>query len=295
MPQYKFVLSCYAGDYPSHYSITQHNNEALFSIIDEDPEIHGLDEVIKFYQRENNDFLRLSLLYFNCVKGDFPPLEYCRTKTFEKSAVSFKTKRPHVTFPGLDDRASLLVEADEQIPTTPMAEPLFLDENLLRISEEKLGYGQFGAVYKGYLILDGKSNEVAVKTLSTSENDTLFCAFLREAGTLMKLDNPYIVKMIGIVKGPPMRIVQEVKPLGSLSTYLKQHGDEITVDNIKLWATQIANGMEYLEAKRFIHRDLAARNILLATKYHACISDFGLSQTVTNKTKNFSPLENERV
>lgn len=38
--------------------------------------------------------------------------------------------------------------------------------------------------------------------------------------------------------------------------------------------------MDYLQSKRFVHRDLAARNILVMSRQHVKISDFGLSRAL---------------
>ncbi|CAL8276533.1 unnamed protein product [Merluccius merluccius] len=99
---------------------------------------------------------------------------------------------------------------------------------------------------------------------------------LREANLMQQLDNPYIVRMIGICEVENLMLVMELADLGPLNKYL-------SVKNITELVHQVSMGMKYLEGNNFVHRDLAARNVLLVTQHYAKISDFGLSKALTEE------------
>lgn len=165
------------------------------------------------------------------------------------------------------------------------------------ITHKVLGRGEFGYVYQGSLIpcqLDSGTDllvpttdnpseykPIAVKQLVENQNKRNRADFLREASVMIRLNHHCIVNLIGICKGPPLMMVEELVPLGSMLDYIIAHKTTINAKHeLIIWAAQIACGMQYLEQQHFVHRDLAARNILLAHRYQAKISDFGLSRAI---------------
>ncbi|GFP94856.1 probable serine/threonine-protein kinase rlckvii [Phtheirospermum japonicum] len=149
-------------------------------------------------------------------------------------------------------------------------------------SENFLGAGGFGEVYKGRLPDTGEI--VAVKQLDRSGCQGIR-EFMVEVLTLSMAKHSNLVKLIGYcAEGDQRLLVYEYMPLGSLEEHL--HGPR---PNRKIldWNTRMkiaagaAQGLEYLHDKMnkpIIYRDLKCSNILLGEGYHPKLSDFGLAK-----------------
>ncbi|KAJ8375884.1 hypothetical protein SKAU_G00064640 [Synaphobranchus kaupii] len=187
-------------------------------------------------------------------------------------------------------------------PTPPPAEDqqaltcLISDRDLTLL--EKLGDGSFGVVKRGeWAAPAGNVLNVAVKCLKSdvlSQPDALD-DFIREVNAMHSLDHQNLIRLYGVVLTPPMKMVTELAPLGSLLDRLRKHQGHLLISTLCHYAIQIANGMAYLESKRFIHRDLAARNILLASKEQVKIGDFGLMRALPKNDDHYVMQEHRKV
>lgn len=90
-------------------------------------------------------------------------------------------------------------------------------------------------------------------------------------------------------QGTPVLVCMELMEKGDLKNYLRNCRDPAksraefpapTEDQMRLMSCQIADGMAYLAAKKFVHRDLAARNCMVSHDRTVKIGDFGMTRDI---------------
>ncbi|XP_013775128.2 insulin receptor-like [Limulus polyphemus] len=157
----------------------------------------------------------------------------------------------------------------------------------------ELGQGSFGMVWEGEAkdLVEGKPIvKCAVKTVNESASLRERIEFLQEASVMKSFNCHHVVKLLGVVsKGHPTLVIMELMTNGDLKSYLRAHRPDNEENPGKqpptlrqfLWmAVEIADGMAYLSAKKFVHRDLAARNCMVGEDMTVKIGDFGMTRDI---------------
>ncbi|XP_075496772.1 putative serine/threonine-protein kinase-like protein CCR3 [Primulina tabacum] len=170
-------------------------------------------------------------------------------------------------------------------------------------SENKIGEGSFGVVYRGKLH-DG--HEVAVKRSETGPKTKKFqekeSAFESEIAFLSRLHHKHLVRLVGYCDEWDERLlVYEFMKNGALHYHL--HGKnniEKSSSIVNSWKMRIkialdaSRGIEYLHnyaVPPIIHRDIKSSNILLDSNWTARVSDFGLSLMGPENDRDFKPIK----
>ncbi|XP_034540942.1 insulin-like growth factor 1a receptor [Notolabrus celidotus] len=156
---------------------------------------------------------------------------------------------------------------------------------------KELGQGSFGMVYEGIakgVVKDEPDTRVAIKTVNESASMRERIEFLNEASVMKEFNCHHVVRLLGVVsQGQPTLVIMELMTRGDLKSYLRSLRKENSTSQVlpplkKMiqMAGEIADGMSYLNANKFVHRDLAARNCMVAEDFTVKIGDFGMTRDI---------------
>ncbi|XP_061879056.1 insulin-like growth factor 1 receptor isoform X2 [Entelurus aequoreus] len=161
------------------------------------------------------------------------------------------------------------------------------------VLNRELGQGSFGMVYEGLakgVVKDEPETRVAIKTVNESASMRERIEFLNEASVMKEFNCHHVVRLLGVVsQGQPTLVIMELMTRGDLKSYLRslrpkeQQWTSLSLPPLKKMlqmAGQIADGMAYLNANKFVHRDLAARNCMVAEDFTVKIGDFGMTRDI---------------
>ncbi|KAL4612643.1 hypothetical protein ACB092_08G215500 [Castanea dentata] len=145
-----------------------------------------------------------------------------------------------------------------------------------------IGTGAFGKVRIATNIQT--TCEVAVKILvrETMKKKKMEERVDREIKILKLLSHPHIITLYEVIEAPKeIYLVMEYAKNGDLLKYISEMG-KLQEEEARKIFQQIISGVEYCHEKYVVHRDLKPDNLLLDSERNVKITDFGLSNIMTD-------------
>ena len=169
-----------------------------------------------------------------------------------------------------------------------------INERLTIFTDDKIGLGAFGVVFKGSYefrpcavkVLHAVAMQIQTDLPAGQENETANTAFERECEFLKSFQHPNVVQHLSTDKHPKSGGTVLVTELMNcnLKSYLSSLGEKSLTSHCQVMLSKdIASGLTYIHSRQIIHRDLCGDNILLTLHQPvplAKISDFGMSRLI---------------
>jgi len=146
---------------------------------------------------------------------------------------------------------------------------------------KKLGAGGMGEVY---LALDTKlDRKVAIKVLQPDSlaDENLKKRLLREAQAVAKLDHPNICAVYDVNEADSFTFIV-MQYIEGETLAEKMERQPLEVSTALAIAEQAAEGLAEAHTHGIVHRDLKPQNMMITTRGHLKILDFGLAKQITS-------------
>ncbi|CAN0909094.1 L-type lectin-domain containing receptor kinase IX.1 [Linum grandiflorum] len=148
-------------------------------------------------------------------------------------------------------------------------------------SNNKLGEGGFGGVYRGFI----KDNDdyIAVKRVSKNSKQGIK-EFAAEVKIISRLRHRNLVQLIGwCYEKKELLLVYEFLPNGSLDMHLFRNQSVLRWETRYKIAKGLASALLYLHEEWeqcVVHRDIKSSNVMLDSNFNVKLGDFGLARLV---------------
>lgn len=169
-----------------------------------------------------------------------------------------------------------------------MKEKMLLESYELKLKDlfyiSYLGKGKFGNVYLVHNTMSFYAVKVISKTSVEKIKGGVQC-LINEKKTMLKLDHPFIVKLVKTTKKEGLVfILQEYIKGINFEDYLQGRKNKHNLYEIKFYGACIFEMIGYLNRNKIVHRDIKPSNIMLESRGYLKLIDFGTAR----KLKNFT-------
>lgn len=143
--------------------------------------------------------------------------------------------------------------------------------------QQKLGQGGMGAVYKAWDHALDRPAAIKIITLESMGDANIAEMVIMEARAASALNHPHIVTIYDVARGGEANhIAMEFVEGNTLKELLKD--GPLPLPKALTYASQIASGLVAAHEKGVIHRDIKPHNIMIDTRDHVKILDFGVAK-----------------
>ena len=147
---------------------------------------------------------------------------------------------------------------------------------------EKLGEGNYGAVYKARDMMGEEEGRlVALKKIKwgQGDDDGVPCTALREISVLQELRHPHVIPLLDVVFSLDHLYLSFPFYDKDLRRYMDCVG-ELHPQCVRWYTRQVLDGLQHCHAHRVLHRDIKPQNLLINRQGDVQLADFGLARSL---------------